>query len=187
MPAAAILAAVIVGGAGTLAERLPAEFGEVTYVYQRYPGAPGVAGIGEGANCQLYAYAVLAHFGLHVAPLRSSDLWDDARLRTVTDGEQPLDIVFYNRTREAFGAHIGVVVGADAVLHLCAEIGRPVVWPQRAFAQRPLHAVRLGARRLPAETGVPRYTRRPKPRSSSSARPPTEPGLGRTPSWIAAS
>jgi hypothetical protein len=178
---------VICGAAGTLAERLPAEFAQVAYVYERCPGAPGIAGIREGANCQLYAYAVLAHFGLHVAPLRSSDLWDDARLHTVADGERPLDIVFYNRSRDAFGAHIGVVVGADAVLHLCAEIGHPVVWPQQAFAQRPAYAVRLGARRVPSGTGEPRYARSPKPRSSSSARPPTEPGLGRTPSWIAAS
>jgi hypothetical protein len=175
---------VICGAAGTLAERLPAPYGEVAYVYERYPGAPGVAGIRAGANCQLYAYAVLAHFGLHVPPLRSSDLWDDARLHPVTDGEQPLDIVFYNRIRAAFGAHIGVVVGEDAVLHLCAEIGRPVVWPQQAFAQRPAYAVRLGARRLRSGR---RYARSPKPRRSSSARPPTEPGLGSTPSWIAAS
>lgn len=146
---------VIPNAVGTLAETLPAEFVAVPYVYERYPGAPGVVGVREGANCQLYAYAVLEHFGLSVPLLRSSELWSDDRLHTVTDGEEPLDIVFYNRTREAFGAHLGIVVGENAVLHLCAEIGHPIVWSRDAFAQRPRYKVRVGARRLATSGSSP--------------------------------
>jgi hypothetical protein len=103
-----------------------------------------------GANCQLYAYAVLAHFEVHVPPLRSSALWSDPRLVMSGDHEQPLDLVFYNATWDSYGAHIAVLVGKDALLHLCEEIGHPAVWTEADFAARDRYRVRLGARRATA-------------------------------------
>jgi hypothetical protein len=119
----------------------------VPYVAERYPGAPNVASIEGGANCQLYAYAVLAHFDVHVPPLRSSELWSDPRLVTAVDHEEPLDLVFFNATLDSYGAHIAVLVGDNALLHLCNEVGHAVVWTGADFAARDRYRVRLGARR----------------------------------------
>jgi cell wall-associated NlpC family hydrolase len=100
------------------------------------------------ANCQQYAYTVLAHFGLQVPPLRAAELWTDSRLHTVTGDEQPLDLVLYAPTKDPYAAHVGVIVGDDAILHLCAELNHPAVWNERGFAQRERYSCRIGARRV---------------------------------------
>ena len=56
---------------------IPKKFMEVRYAGERYPGAIGVAGVEEGANCQQFAYELVRYFGIQVPDLRSSDLWAD--------------------------------------------------------------------------------------------------------------
>ncbi|MEV0126281.1 hydrolase [Streptomyces sp. NPDC050703] len=134
-----------------LSSRLPAGFWSVPYAGDRFPGAKAVAerpGLAAGANCQLFAYAVLEHFGLAPAPLRSSDLWDDTRTTVRVSGPEPLDLVLFNASDRAYGAHVGVWAGDDAVLHLCAEVGRPAVWSLTDFAARARYGVMLGAKRV---------------------------------------
>jgi hypothetical protein len=67
-------------GVDPVLTRLPANFWTVHYVGVRFPDSPAVAkrpGIADGANCQLFAYEVLKHFGLDMSSLRSSELWAD--------------------------------------------------------------------------------------------------------------
>ncbi|MGV2919565.1 hydrolase [Streptomyces alfalfae] len=131
--------------------RLPADFWTVPYAGARFPGAKAVAerpGLAAGANCQLFAYAVLEHFGLAPAPLRSSELWDDTRTTVRVGAPEPLDLLLFNASDRAYGAHVGVWTGDDAVLHLCAEAGRPAVWSLADFAARPRYGVVLGAKRV---------------------------------------
>ncbi|MCX5227932.1 hydrolase [Streptomyces sp. NPDC006553] len=136
---------------------LPAEFWTARYDGSRFPGAAAVAarpGLAAGANCQLFAYEVLRHFGLTPPDLRSSELWSDTGATVHVPHAQPLDLVLFNSTADAYGAHVGVHVGDDAILHLCAEVGHPVVWGTADFASRERYAVRLGAKRvLPRSTG----------------------------------
>ncbi|MEU2076005.1 hydrolase [Streptomyces sp. NPDC013489] len=130
---------------------LPAEFRAVRYDGSRFPGSAAVAarpGLAAGANCQLFAYAVLRHFGLMPPELRSSELWSDTGTTVHVPVAQPLDLVLFNATADAYGAHVGVHVGDDAILHLCAEVGHPVVWGTADFAARERYAVRLGAKRV---------------------------------------
>ncbi|WP_354644013.1 hydrolase [Kitasatospora camelliae] len=131
---------------------LPAAFWQVPYVASRYPGSGAVVrrpGLAEGANCQLFAYAVLAHFGVRAPALRSSDLWEDtAATVRVTGPLRPLDLLLFGATAEAYGAHLGVWLGRDEILHLCAESGRPAVWPRAAFAARERYRVLVGAKRV---------------------------------------
>jgi hypothetical protein len=76
--------------------------------------------------------------------------------------ERPLDLVLYGPNADPYGARVGVIVGDDAVLHLCAEVNRPAVWSEREFARRERYSCRIGVRRcLPAE---------PKPISSTDLR-----------------
>ncbi|WP_260634910.1 cell wall hydrolase [Streptomyces angustmyceticus] len=158
---------------------LPEALRKVTYSGARHPGAPtpecpsyvpgGVDGasgaapgpfadLAGGANCQRYAYAVLRHFGLLIPPLRSAELWADDRATRRAARPQELDLVLFDAgpaegRPPGYGAHVGVHLGPDQVLHLCREIGRPAVWRYADFAARPRYRRFLGAKRAVAETG----------------------------------
>ncbi|MFF2779980.1 hydrolase [Streptomyces sp. NPDC058052] len=141
----------------SIISRLPADFWTVRYDGSRFPGAAAVAaspGLGPGANCQLYAYEVLRHFGLTPPELRSSDLWEDTGSTVRVPVARPLDLLLYNATDRAYGAHVAVCAGDGALLHLCAEVGRPAVWRPEDFAARARYRVLLGAKRiLPPRSG----------------------------------
>ncbi|MFI7099079.1 cell wall hydrolase [Streptomyces sp. NPDC050161] len=155
--------------------RLPAALRNVAYSAARHPGAgspdeasptargggdlrtgggsPGAPDLSGGANCQRYAYAVLHHFGLWVPPLRSAELWADVWATYRVDRPGPLDLLLFDGgpvagRPEGYGAHVGVQLGPDQVLHLCKEVGRPVVWCAADFAARTRYARLLGAKRV---------------------------------------
>ncbi|MFF8805365.1 NlpC/P60 family protein [Streptomyces omiyaensis] len=136
--------------------RLPADFLTVRYDGSRFPGAASVAarpGLAPGANCQLYAYEVLRHFGLYVPPLRSSELWEDTEATVRVPVARPLDLLLFNSADRAYGAHVAVCAGGGELLHLCAEAGLPAVWRAEEFAARERYRVLLGAKRvLPSGT-----------------------------------
>ncbi|MEU5381625.1 MULTISPECIES: hydrolase [unclassified Streptomyces] len=132
---------------------LPSAFWSVPYVGSRFPGSPAVAarpGLAAGANCQLFAYEVLRHFGLVPPALRSSDLWTDTRATVRVSAARPLDLMLFNSTDDAYGAHVGVQTGEERVLHLCAEVGRPAVWEPAEFAARERYRVLVGIKRVTA-------------------------------------
>ncbi|WP_406481797.1 cell wall hydrolase [Streptomyces platensis] len=155
--------------------QLPEALRDVTYSGARHPGATtpecpsygagGAAGVpgggpaqgpfddlAGGANCQRYAYAVLRHFGLLIPPLRSAELWADERATHRVDRPRPLDLVLFDGgpvdgRPPGYGAHVGVHLGPDQVLHLCREAGRPAVWRYADFAARPRYGRFLGVKR----------------------------------------
>lgn len=106
---------------------IPREFWDVRYSAQHFPGAPGICGVEGGANCQQYAYSILRHFGFEILDLRSSDLWEDAVHTAVTNKMKPFDLVLVHRNQESFGAHVGLCVGQDLVLHLSKNIDSPAI------------------------------------------------------------
>jgi hypothetical protein len=130
---------------------LPDSFWEVRYVGARYPGSPAVLarpGLADGANCQLFAYEVLRHFGYDPPDLRSSELWDDTDSTQRVAVPRPLDLVLVNSSKDAWGAHVGVWADDDRVLHLCAETGRPALWGLAQFAARPSYRELVGYKRV---------------------------------------
>lgn len=136
---------------GSILSRLPAEFWDVEYVGDRYPGSPAVTarpGLDAGANCQLYAYAVLRQLGLEPPDLRSSDLWSDASATARVTVPKPLDLVLVSRSADAWGAHVGVWAADDQILHLCAEVARPAVWTMADFVARERYRVLVGFKRV---------------------------------------
>jgi hypothetical protein len=138
---------------------LPDAYWDVRYVGARYPGAPVVLrnpDLTEGANCQLFAFEVLRHFGLAPPELRSSELWLDTAATQRVTVPKPLDLVLLNATRDPWGAHIGLWAGDDQVLHLCAEVGRPALWNLAMFAARPSYRTLVGFKRVTAHTPGPR-------------------------------
>nr|WP_189309474.1 CHAP domain-containing protein [Streptomyces brasiliensis] len=131
--------------------RLPPAFWSVPHVGARFPGSRAVVDrpdLDLGANCQVFAYAVLRHFGLAVPDLRSSDLWADTRATTRVRTARPLDLLLFNATDDAYGGHVGVQVHGGRVLHLCAEVGRPAVWDPADFAVRERYRVLIGVKRV---------------------------------------
>jgi hypothetical protein len=130
---------------------LPDSFWEVRYVGARYPGSPAVRsrpGLADGANCQLFAYEVLRHFGLRPPELRSSELWTDTAATTRVAAPRTLDLVLVNSSRDAWGAHVGLWADRNQVLHLCAEVGKPALWDLTEFAARPSYRVLVGFKRV---------------------------------------
>lgn len=119
------------------------------YVAAAHPQAEVLEPLSTGANCQRYAYAVLALFGREVRPHRSSELWADRDLVHVpSDEAEDLDLVLFNDSDGAWGAHVAVVLG-DRLLHLCAEVGRPAFWTCEDFAARPRYSRIVGVVRAP--------------------------------------
>jgi cell wall-associated NlpC family hydrolase len=61
---------------------------------------------------------------------------------------QPLDLVLFNKTKEAYGAHVGVYLGKDKIIHLLKEVGYPTVWDFKDFRKRENYKVFVGAKRM---------------------------------------
>ena len=131
-----------------LLDRLPAEFHTVRYDGARIPD--GTHDLSQRANCQLYAYAVLAQFGLHLPPLRSSELWADAEETQRVTEIETLDLLLFSPDGASFGAHVAVYAGEGHALHLCKSAGQPVIWSLQQFAVRPEYRVLIGGKRCNA-------------------------------------
>lgn len=135
-------------GMDAVVAALPPEFLHVRFSERMIPGRQPELGLNAGSNCQRYAYSVLRHFGLSVPDLRSSDLWADEESLTTVSEPESLDLVLFAASPDPWGAHVGVYLGAAAVLHLCKEIGVPVVWDFKDFAERERYASLIGFKRV---------------------------------------
>ncbi|MGW9525098.1 hydrolase [Streptomyces diastaticus] len=135
---------------GLLAD-LPADLWTVPYVGARHPGSPATAArpvAARGANCQLYAYEVLRRFGRRVPPLRSAELWADRTATFPVPHPEPLDLLLFSPDGSAYGAHVGLWMAEDTILHLCREVGRPAVWSRADFAARARYRELVGIKRV---------------------------------------
>lgn len=130
-----------------LLKDLPASFWDVPYDGTRYPGAVAPGDLRGGASCHLFAYAVLAEFGIVIPELRAAELWRDTDATRLVLEPQPLDLVLLHDRQQAFGAHVGVVCSATEVVHLSQEVGRPAVWTFAQFAATPRFAQLIGFKR----------------------------------------
>ena len=128
---------------------LPAALLEVRYDGSRMPGKEPVPDVLHGANCQLFAYAMLQHFGRPLLTFRSSELWADT---TQTEIVEPpfdaLDLLLFNKTSDPWGAHVAVSLGGDEAIHLSKRVGHPVVWTLDRFKQESDYRVLVGAKRV---------------------------------------
>jgi hypothetical protein len=127
---------------------IPERFHHVRYNGARYPGAEGVVGLDGGANCQQFAYELIRHFGFAPPDYRSSELWEDETyIQTVVGEPAPCDLLLFNRTSAAWGAHVAVYLGSNLAIHLSQRAGVPVIWKIEDFSLRPEYACFIGAKR----------------------------------------
>jgi hypothetical protein len=128
---------------------IPAHFHHVSYNGSCYPGAEGVAGLDGGANCQHFAYELIRHFGFAPPDYRSSELWEDETYTQVVVGElAACDLLLFNSTPAAWGAHIAVHLGSKMAIHLSQRLGVPVIWKIEEFSLRPEYVCFIGAKRV---------------------------------------
>ena len=127
---------------------IPKRFLAIRYNGDHYPGAPGVNGLIGGANCQHCAYEILRHFGLQIPDFRSSNLWEDTQYTDIVSDLGPLDIVLFNRTKRAWGAHAGLCISSNEIIHLSKQVGRPASWSRPEFQKRPEYKTFIGAKRI---------------------------------------
>jgi hypothetical protein len=128
---------------------IPERFHHVRYNAARYPGAEGVVGLDGGANCQLFAYELIRHFGFAPPDHRSRELWDDVTHSEVVGNElAPCDLLLFNRTPAAWGAHVAVHLGNNLAIHLAQREGVPAIWKIAEFRLRREYACFIGAKRV---------------------------------------
>ena len=115
--------------------QLPSGLADVVFNSRMTPGRRPEACLAAGRNCQRFAYAVLDRVGRGVPPLRSSELWNDTQFTERVECPQTLDLALFGPTHDPWGAHVGVVINVNSVLHL-GEDGKPAVWTFEEFAHR---------------------------------------------------
>ena len=82
-----------------------------------------------GANCQVFAYYLLRYHNLVVPDFRSSELWTDTTFsEVVMTNYQPLDILFFHKKNNAYGAHLAVYLGNNQAIHNAKKNGVPVIY-----------------------------------------------------------
>lgn len=122
---------------------------DVPYNAHNFPGsAAAVGGVEGGANCQQFAYSFLRHYGFVVPDFRSSDLWEDTRHTKVSRRMMPFDLVLVNGEPRSFGAHVGVCVGGDLVLHLSRQIGVPAIERLAELQRREEYRFLIGSKKV---------------------------------------
>lgn len=126
---------------------LPAQLLNVRYNSEAIP-RDGRCDLSEGANCQLFAYALLATNGIDIPDFRSSDLWDDDTVTHTVSDLAPLDLLLFNSSPEAYGAHVAVYLGRGDAIHLAKREGLPQIWSLDRFSKVQRYAVFIGAKRV---------------------------------------
>ena len=127
---------------------IPSQFQKTHYNAHILPKEGKPLDLSVGANCQVYAYAVLTHFGKHPPLLRSSQLWTDQCQTIPVTILQPLDLMLYNKTAAAYGAHVGVHIGNDQVLYLSLDLGLPTIQTHQRLLSQKKYAHFIGAKRV---------------------------------------
>lgn len=131
---------------GNLIKVIPQHFFEVRYNAACYPGVAN--GLRAGANCQHLAYELLRYFGLSLPAFRSSELWEDTVYTEKVIDLKPLDLLLWNKTPRAFGAHVGVYLDNNQAIHLSKAVGIPIVWALEEFLGLEQYACFIGAKRV---------------------------------------
>lgn len=128
---------------------IPERFWTVEYNAGRVPSDNAPLDLRQGANCQLFAYALLNHFGKAHLSFRSSELWNDTTCTEVVGPRfEALDLLLFNTTPDAWGAHVAVSLGEDRAIHLSKRVGRPAVWSLDHFRKQAEYRTLVGAKRV---------------------------------------
>jgi len=130
---------------GTLV--IPPEFLTITYNGKQTPDST-LSMFEHGANCQLFAYSLLAHFGVSIPSFRSSNLWEDETFTEKVDDPQAFDIMLFHKTPESWGAHVGLCIGEQKIIHLSKEVGVPEIKEYNRMGESDMYKYYIGCKRV---------------------------------------
>jgi cell wall-associated NlpC family hydrolase len=128
--------------------KIPKTFFDVHYKSARVPGVENQSDLSFGANCQVFAYALLKENGLQVPNDRSSELWSDTSYSVVVNDFEPLDLMLYSASGDSYGAHVGVYIGNGEVLHLSFQNGKPEIISHKSLMMNEKYHCFVGAKRV---------------------------------------
>jgi len=129
--------------------RLPKWLMDIQYNGRIIPNGETHDIVTTGANCQVFAFQLLRFNELIVPDFRSSELWEDVEFsELVTEDFRPLDLLFFHRKEEAYGAHIAVYMGENKAIHLSRKNRTPVIWSIETFLEQAAYPFLLGGKRF---------------------------------------
>src|SRR6185369_7419076 len=112
---------------------IPIKFFNTFYNGSNHPVSKKRFTMKDGMNCQSYVYKILKYFSINIPNLRSSELWDDIIYTKKIIKPRFLDIVLFNKNKDSYGAHIGLYLVKNKILHLSKKVGYPTIWDLREF------------------------------------------------------
>ncbi len=123
---------------------IPISSFDVSYDASIYPGSKRAK---KKGNCQVFVYDLLKRYGYKIPNFRSSELWTDTIYTTKVTKPKPLDILLFNKIKDAYGAHLAVYLGNDRIIHLSKEVGYPTIWNFDEFKRHTRYKVLVGIKR----------------------------------------
>ncbi len=127
---------------------IPNHFLNVPYSAECYPGAEGFSKLEKGANCQLFAYEIIRYYGGVIPDFRSSELWEDSEYTEFVNTYDLLDLLLFNSVDDSWGAHLGLYIGENKIMHLSREEGFAKIWSIDDFHNFDRYRIHIGAKRL---------------------------------------
>ena len=128
--------------------KVPSWYMDIRYNGKVIPNGQKHNMLENGANCQVFAYALLRLNDKVVPDLRSKELWEDQGLSETVKTFEPLDILFFKKDDNPWGAHVGVYIGNDQVIHLAKKQEYPVIWDLDKFQEFDEYKVLIGGKRF---------------------------------------
>lgn len=123
---------------------------DVKYNYNVNPENPETDLLKTGSNCQVFAYELLRLNGKNVPNLWSDQMWNDREFSYPVDKYpfEPLDLLFFNRTSNLHGAHVGIYIGNNEVIHNSRKVGNVSIWKLEDFKSIDKYKVLIGGKRF---------------------------------------
>jgi lipoprotein Spr len=127
---------------------IPKKFYKIPYNSHNFPNNDKQIDIKDGANCQFFVYTLLEYFGYPKLTFRSSELFDDKEETINVSNAEVFDIIMFNNVDKSYGAHLGLYIGKDKVIHLSKEVGLPSIWTFSNFNNTDKYCKIVGIKRV---------------------------------------
>ena len=128
--------------------KIPKIFFEVQYNSSRIPNIKDQSDLTLGANCQVFAFELLKVNGITAPNFRSSELYSDTIYTEKVEIFKPLDLMLYNNNNNSFGAHVGVYIGNEKIIHLSLENGYAQIIEHQEMIKNRKYNIFIGAKRV---------------------------------------
>lgn len=123
---------------------------DIEYNHTIDPQNPSSDLLATGSNCQVFAYTLLRWNGKIVPNLWSDEMWNDQDYSQYVESDkiEPMDLLFFSKTLSPYGAHVGVYLGSNEVIHNSIIEGKVSVWRMMKFEKYEKYRVLLGGKRF---------------------------------------